>query len=1031
MEELVYLDKDKARRAHNNAVSQLFFKSISNPYHAMESKRDNTANLANLDILLINPNAKFEDLGVHYYDAKRMKIIGDNYNQCDEIQYLRERNETLTEFKDRLNETILKYMKLEIDNMRKSNSINSMYITSDKLVKFAQQAALKALVVRRGEEKDPAYKELKDFVTNKKTYIKKLIDTIPNNPKYQDYMEVKRVADKPITIGGHEYSCINNIKGNGFLNVLEGYDIYKRNRMNDVKDEVGQFIRSEERNITKLRKLYKTFTDAEKDYQKAIKKVYGNDYKGEIDNSNTRLAKAFVLKNNAYREYIKLKEADFNIVTNMTRSGSIPLSYYRDRKAQYDNDNYKDIPPLFRSERTISKSDYIKSYFKEEDYKNFSSEEKDVLYNRYKDLSSQLEHNFFSRDYLASRDITPVLAEHIDIANINVDNSILENNVREKILNNKDNNEIQSIRDKYKSIEEYKEGLDKDLTEYLKSYNDSRGNIEDRFGKNELKAVVDVAQRITMEYLLINPNLDKNSDAYKGLVNFVVDGNKYLDSLIEIENSKILASAVVNHLKEDELEDDADELESESEDNIITTTTKKDKVVENDAIKKERLSRNTIFSAVDQSKVRENQLNFKMADTNISDYDINKYGTELFEFENFMNKYQDNYQLPSDVAGNEFLINVELSQANKNVFRLKYQGAGDVAIREAEAKLKSIKERAKNELKGYVKDALAPEDYVKERIRKIDNNDFTTTPVILGEHNIRKEDYLTTTLTGKYYEYNDEQKDKFYNDYINELKIDRRQFFLRNFLIARGINERHVEEEKEEEVVANIRDNESSKESISLDESSVELMNKIKDELDREDEKNELINDNDINTNIKEKVKDTSIIEDPFNIRAVKDEVNRMNKQESDKVLTAWVNSLKDVTMKRLGDIHYQAQGFDEVFKFDTRLKSFDRWMRDNIDKFDEAFNEDLPKVFSEATGKLDYNTQAKFNDEMQDHRDFYKYFDHLKDIKDDYVEKIETIEVKDDIFRDNLKDSIKDTDIMEKDDNRIIDNDDNKIIIK
>ena len=911
LEAMALSSKSEETRKNNYALYKAYMENVNLPYIAMQKYREKMALNSNLDMAIINPNVKFDNLGIKYYDAKNFNIV-ESKNGFDDVRYLKKRTETVKSFKERIDESILKYIKMEAEFVTKTKDVNAMHLSSGHFISLAQKAATKLLLTRNDRKDSPSYKALEGFIRNGSNYVNNLIDSIPNNPKYNDYRIVKEIKDNPIKIGNNEYSINNLNVSNRYGEALDGINNYINTNKARFKTLNNNFLKDDKTSINNIKSKYNSYLSAKRLYDAEVKKVYGDNYKGVIDNlANKKLTNAYVKQNNLLKELIELKKDNLDKVEEKVKDGSIPESYLMDRKIQFDNNNYVDIP-LFRSEKP-TRDDYIKFRYPN-DFNELSNEEKDMIFARYNKQATQAEYDFFLRKYFEANNLTEKKPEVVDIDEFvkgyaDINKELLEakflgadENTRKEISEfNKDFDEVDYLLNNTPLLKNFKANIDKEIIEQLKLYKDDNENELPK-----LEDVIDVAQELSLKYLLLIPNIDKNSEEAKEMNRLLIDGKGYIEKLIRDTNNELKAS-------------------------------------------------------------NQPELGITL---NIDENEINNYAEGIDIFEKYYKSNIGNKNIPREAMNQEKQINIKLKEKYENYEEIKAEGDNqNDDLKKAKRELDNIKDIAKFKANELYRSGLVSNDYVKERMERIDNNNFNI-PTLFEIDNLKSmDDYIRKAYPNDYNDFSNAEKEALYNSYKKTCEFERREFFVKKFLIERDFA------------------TQSDAHSKAYKEYLLDLENKLKLENQNEvnNEENIIVN-NPNEEKIIIDIKNENII-DNEEIEDKKD----INLNKGNSAFEKWVNNLHYELFNNVGEAVYNYMDIQSS-KFDSNL-DLDKWLDKNYDKF-KFLGDELKNTFKSAKSSLDENDKEEFDAIINNSK--YKHL---------FIEPKEELENNDnDIFRKTLK---------------------------
>ena len=1027
VEGLVDCEKDPELRKRNAAIYKAFSDTIFEPYNTAYGFRENVARNKNLDSIIINPNIKFQDLKIKTFNGETLKFDEPENRRFDEIKYIKDRTESLSELRDRINLSILKYMKNEIELGIAQNKPGVMYINSESYVNLTQKALAKILTARREERDDPAYGELETLLRNKGFYVQGLLEEVNENGKYRDYMIVKNTNSHPIRFGNTVFNPTHFDNGNKYRNTLDEFDRYKTEAKARIKTELANFMTTQKGINADIRNAYQRYTSALNKYNNEIRKVYGANYKGEVDNSRSeKLMDAFTKKNEFLNEFNRIKGRALESIEERVREGRVPLSYYEDRRLQVENNDYKDIPPLFRTDKPYTMDQYIKIKHPN-DYEMLSNEEKQIIFNSYKKEIEKMENDFFSRKFLISKGLTPNRNETFVIQKFrNNDVERQEFSEREleadliglsaidivtKNIADEETNfdEIKYLREKNQEIAEFKKTIDEKLLSYIKEYKEALNNKEALRALPKINEVMDVFQKTTLKYLMTVGEADKLNPVYKELRNFITDGNGYANKLIQEENNKIDAR---NHQR---VQQAHDQIMNQQEQN----------------------------GQINMGNL-EDKLTYKMADLGSNDNEINKYTNVFKEFETYYkNAIKNNeYEVPYELQMQESIINqsllrefkaynrlvsehdrIELNNADPTKPRIITDVDFPTRIRNTETAIKNYKNIAKERLCNSYRRGLITEEYFKERFKRLDNNNLILPELFSANKLQSMDDYVKTKYPNDYKDLSKEEKTQIYNRYKLEAEENRRQFILNKFLIEKGLTkfnkptcdvyeafkaeherqENLAREGHEEVLIQRANDlnrvNEQIQKRRDLEIHENEDNDKAFEELvhdklvpdfgDIEEIKNE--EDEDIIEEYKENLEYKGQFDEMESYQNQREYIADIISGKNDEMIdpfAKWIESLRNVIKSKMGEEAYNEEHLDEKYAYDYKKDDFAYWFDTNISSLDTLLGGRIKSIFREATNNLEDMWKAKFEKSILEMPEYEKYFpDCFKD-KEDVITK-------------------------------------------
>ena len=754
LEGLSCTSKNKDNIANNYVKNRFFTDKIANSYMTMSTNRYRMASSPNINLTIINPNLKFDDLGINYYDAKTGTIVKQK-ESFDEISYLKKRTESLEDFKNRLDETMLKYMKAEIELAAETQKPNVLLLNSKQYVDEAQKAALKYLLVRKDEKNTPAYQAIESFVRNKKAYVNNLVNSIPENNKYAEYQIVKDVIDQPLNINGFNYRPASVGNENNYVDALDGFDNFIRTNKARVKTQAAEFIKDDKTSINAVKKAYNDYAQAKRLYDSEVRKLYGANYYGAINNlANDKIKNAFIKQNNLLRDLEALKKENLELVIENVKDATIPESYLVDRQIAFKNNKFDDIP-LFRKDKQFTMDEYLR--FNPNNNPDLSNEE---AFNNYKKEIEKMENDFFVRRYLEKKHLTDKKEEVIDVKKYEIEEKeinkdviqarilgVKEREVQEKEYGiNEKFDEVSYINNHSRLPKDFKERIDKLIIGELKKYNVAKDVNE----LTPLKDIIDVAQKTVLEYTMLVPNYDANNVEIKELNSFIVDGNSYINKLIEKENALIDAR---------------------------------------NAQKLEDAQREVINQKQNAAFINFNELlekNLPMAnELGLKDYEINNYASIKDDFEKYYQTQIKNNTLPAQALAAERQMNISLKEKLDQIDELNLENDN------AKKELDDLIDLAKFRVNKLYLDGLVTSDYVKNRLERLDNHDLKLPSIYEIDDMPKMDDYIRKVHPNEFNHLSKDDKKVIYETYKRTCEQQRKDEILNKFLVEKGIADKH------------------------------------------------------------------------------------------------------------------------------------------------------------------------------------------------------------------------------------------------
>ena len=874
-----------AARAYNHALYKSFMDTVNAPYSLMQQNKEKLAFNPNLDKAIINPNLSFNDLGIKYYDAKDSKLVEPNENSFDDIKYLRRREESIEDFKKRIDDSILRYIKMESEFVTKTKDSNALYLNSSQYIALAQKATTKYLLSRTELKDSAIYKEVEDFVRNGKDYINNLINSIPAASKNNDYKIAKDIVLNPNKSNDIKYNLnIFNIT-NKYATVLDGYDNYINNNRARFRNANSKFIKDDKVSLTEIKNKYNSYIAAKKIYDKEVVKLYGENYTGTIDNlANKNIKDAYIKQNDLHKELVELKNDNIDAILEKVKNGSISELYLIERQIQFENNNYNAIP-LFRSEKLFSRDEYIKFRYPNE-FNELSDEEKDLIFENYKTRIKELENDFFLRKYLEANDLAEKIEETVDVdkyvkENIDVNKERVEakflgindDEIKKRGIGdlNSDFDAVDHLTNNTPLLREFKENIDNEIIEQLKIY--SLVNEDERIlnGLPKLEDVIDVAQELTLKYLLLTPTINNNDPDIIGLNRLLIDGKNYIENLVKETNYKLQYD-------------------------------------------------------------NKPKLNVNLSNLKINNDEINNYANGLNVFEKYYNDNILKNNIPQEAIGSEKQINASLIEKYE-VYKTMvaephnyHQKEIDKAIEEYE----DIKDLAKFKANELYRSGSVSKDYVKERLERIDNNDFTIPSLYEIDFMKPRDEYIENNYRESYDVLSNDEKAVLYNSYKRQCEAQRKEFLAKKFLIEHDF----------------------AKQTNTNAPTYQKYLDELTDKFQRENQ-----------------------------INNVNKDVEVANKRKDSSAFEKWVNNLKKESLKSLGDEKYHNKKINDIV-FDSSKDNPLKWIEDNYKKF-EILGDELKIVFTAAKFELDEDDRKEFDNLIKDSKYNSLFFDSKNDLEE------------------------------------------------
>ena len=145
LEGLALLDNNFNNRSNNYAKYKAFNNTVIRPYENMKTIKSKLANKNNLDKLIIKPDLPIESLGIRKYDAINLKMTEPGEDSFDDVSYLKLRTENISDFKQRIDREILKYINNEAKLVKETRSKEALTLDVSKYLSIVQKAVAKYL----------------------------------------------------------------------------------------------------------------------------------------------------------------------------------------------------------------------------------------------------------------------------------------------------------------------------------------------------------------------------------------------------------------------------------------------------------------------------------------------------------------------------------------------------------------------------------------------------------------------------------------------------------------------------------------------------------------------------------------------------------------------------------------------------------------------------------------------------------------------------------------------------------------------
>ena len=958
VEGIVDSEKDKGMREQNAAMAKAFTETMFEPYNTANGFREYIAKDKHLDMILINPNITFDDLHIATFNGETLQFEEPNNERFDEISYIKERKESLSSLKDRMEISLLKYMKNEIELVTRNKEAGIMYLPSEKFVDLWQKAIAKTLILRRDEKDSPAYEELEAFVKNKQMYVHALVEEINDNGKFKDYMLVKNTNNNPPVYDNSAYNPAHFDNGNSYKNTIENYDKYVTLNKARINNQLAGFINRQKNINNNINKALQTYNSILAKYDAEVRKLYGANYRGKIDNARSdKLLDLFRQKTEAYKKFVSLRETALDGLQEEVKNGSIPISYLEDRKLQVENNVFNEIPPLFRSDKPYTMDEYVKLKHPD-DFDTLSTADKETIFNTYKKTIARQEADFFARKYLISNDLTDEKTDTVEIQEFERE-EVEYGELNEKVLEAqllgvpvdviKSNNigqgnnkldEMRFLRQDNKQIAEYKKFMDKNLIELIKNYN----NKEEEALLPEINKTLDVFQRAALKYMLTVGYIDKASKEYKDLNEFLVDGRGYINKLIEEENKNIEQ----RNLKAMELQGQEFEANHQEEDELV-------------------------FEDL------EDKITIDMNSLGVTDEAINNYANIMAEFEAYYkDKVKTNFfKLPPEIEAEENNANNILMQEYARVKNARVQANNSVLEDEQFDVLEDYKLEVRDRIFDYFKRGLVSEDYLNERYRRLDNNDFKLPKFFTIDKMRSRDDYVKSKYLYEYNNLTKDEKNQIYNRYKDECEANRRQFILRKFMVEKGLTEfvtptlatfeKDGNQYKPNQIddIANLSNGNRKQNNNGI---------KEREEIE--------ISEDYLSPKKKEPIK-LSIFDES------EEERIREKEMRNNYTFKKWNLNLLDILREKMGDEIYAEEQIEARFGFDREADSSLYWIDAKCNSLKQMLGNDIQNVFKEAADRLSPKDKPIFTKLVQENRAYAEYFPTLTKKEKEFTEKV------------------------------------------
>ena len=871
LEGLALMDNDEVIRLENYAKYKSFENTVKRPYEYMKDNKCNIVKKNNLDKLIIKPDLPVEDLGIRKYDPKTLKFTEPEEDNFDDVSYLKLRTESLHHFKERIDREILNYLNEEVKLVDLNKKRDASRLSPDKYLNIIQKAVAKYLIVNNDKRNDPDYTELVRFLRFKRDYVTDLIDSIPQNEDLQEFMLVRQAKRNQIRLeDGTNYNIDDFTTHNPYHSVITSFDHYRQDRYTNDERSLVNFINNDKAQVLEIKNIYNSYVLAKQTYDNEVRKIYGEGYNGIVNNfSNEKIKNAFIKQNDLLRKCNDLKKENIKSVEDLYKQGKLTLTYLKDRQISFENNNYIDIP-LYRTQHQFTLDEFIAFKYPNQE---FDQETKELLFNNYKADVEKEEIDRFCKGYIYENNLTDARTVLEELPVVTLESTDLDESIEDIVLSGLNPDEIAEIEnfdsikyilDDERTLGGFKEDLDKKLTDYIIEYVDASKDKKLLRQKPALKDIISVAQRVALKYVLLKG--DDSSHEYKELTNFIIDGNNYIDKLIEKENKNI---AERNH-----------ELVNLKHEEMQKREVGNDEFVPTPLIK------------------------FNAKQFNINDSDINKDASRIAEFEKYLQNRIKNNKLPNNVKEAEEAINARLKPLFDRYKDLKlkkenqeYRENGkdnplysdeenalnrigalfdrkelvdyDDQIIELEEEINNQLSIAKEKINNLYRSGSVSEDYVRERYNRLNEHNLKLPTMYEIDAKLSMNDYLKKN-NPNYRNLSKAEKTSIYNQYIRRCTVHRRNQIAVNFLeekeIAPGfernsatynqyISDLEVELGVSQEALVDDNDikdllNGEEKEEFVIDNKDNEFINKVHKSIDEEDIDYENIDEDIIDENI-------------------------------------------------------------------------------------------------------------------------------------------------------------------------------------
>ncbi len=373
IETVAKMEKDPALRENNIATEYAHTMSDDYALNATAQREDVTRTAAgHLDryLMVKEPQEDASLSGAVTIDYKTMTLIPAR--EFDEVEYLVNANEDPKEYADRVLGQGLDFLvKMHEEKDRKDSKVSSD-VEREHAVRAMQLAAIKFLGSRPDiNKKSEAYKTLSGLAEKGPAFVKEKLN--------------EKVAAGVYDVDVSEIG-LDDMKNVAPKKSLEEFK--KSEKMKTFGDDVRLADKNANRN---LKDLQAALTRAQTARDRANNDVARQQADQQVREAQARLNEAVNQRKTQLME-------DF-------RAGRITEEYLNKRNEQLDNGKFNDkVPKMFEADELLSKNDYLSKKYPN-DYRNFSKEEKNELYQRYVDNAKREKDHFIGKKYLEDQKI--------------------------------------------------------------------------------------------------------------------------------------------------------------------------------------------------------------------------------------------------------------------------------------------------------------------------------------------------------------------------------------------------------------------------------------------------------------------------------------------------------------------------------------------------------------------------------------------------------------------------------------------------